>query len=156
MYWYQALWHWTAVIENPETVHEVNYLLQKYKQYIIMYFIINPKIRNIGMNINLNFFNIFRMKMSVWWWLQRMSISLTIRYLSYFFQVLKLYAWEMIFKDKIIDKRNLELRKLLNLKVLERIVETFFHITTFLVCKVPPYTLSIVFNLCFWSNFACC
>ncbi|XP_048752639.2 ATP-binding cassette sub-family C member 3-like isoform X2 [Ostrea edulis] len=48
-------------------------------------------------------------------------------------KVLKLYAWEMIFKDKIIDKRNLELRKLLNLKVLERIVETFFHITTFLV-----------------------
>ncbi|XP_056008627.1 ATP-binding cassette sub-family C member 3-like [Ostrea edulis] len=48
-------------------------------------------------------------------------------------KVLKLYAWEMIFKDKMIDKRNAELRKLMNVKVIERIVETFFHITPFLV-----------------------
>ncbi|XP_048752627.2 ATP-binding cassette sub-family C member 3-like isoform X3 [Ostrea edulis] len=48
-------------------------------------------------------------------------------------KVLKLYAWEMIFKDKIIDKRNVELREMLKIKVFERIAETFFHITPFLV-----------------------
>uniref|UniRef100_K1QJA3 Multidrug resistance-associated protein 1 n=1 Tax=Magallana gigas TaxID=29159 RepID=K1QJA3_MAGGI len=48
-------------------------------------------------------------------------------------KILKLYAWEMIFKDKIIAKRKTELRKLLNLKILERILETLFHITPFIV-----------------------
>ncbi|XP_056008623.1 multidrug resistance-associated protein 1-like isoform X2 [Ostrea edulis] len=48
-------------------------------------------------------------------------------------KVLKLYAWEMIFKDKIIGKRNLELRKLLKLKVFKRIVVTSFHISSYLV-----------------------
>lgn len=41
----------------------------------------------------------------------------------------------MIFKDKIIAKRKTELRKLLNLKILERILETLFHITPFIVSK---------------------
>lgn len=49
------------------------------------------------------------------------------------FQILKLYAWEMTFKNKIIDKRKIELQKLLNLKILERILETSFHISPFLV-----------------------
>lgn len=48
-------------------------------------------------------------------------------------KILKLYAWEMIFKDKIIAKRKTELRKLLNLKILERILETTFHIAPFIV-----------------------
>lgn len=41
----------------------------------------------------------------------------------------------MIFKDKIIAKRKTELRKLLNLKILERILETTFHIAPFIVSK---------------------
>lgn len=56
-------------------------------------------------------------------------------FISFSFQILKLYAWEMIFKDKIIAKRKTELRKLLNLKILERILETLFHIAPFIVSK---------------------
>lgn len=41
----------------------------------------------------------------------------------------------MIFKDKIIAKRKTELQKLLNLKILERIIETSFHIAPFIVSK---------------------
>ncbi|XP_061189750.1 multidrug resistance-associated protein 1-like [Saccostrea echinata] len=48
-------------------------------------------------------------------------------------KVLKLYAWEMTFKNKIIDVRNKELKKLLHLRVLERILETLFHITPVIV-----------------------
>jgi hypothetical protein len=65
-----------------------------------------------------------------------------------FLQVLKLYAWEMIFKDKIADKRNVELKKQRNLKVLERIMETFSYITTFLVRKLDH-------ALYHGSSFAC-
>ncbi|XP_062618978.1 multidrug resistance-associated protein 1-like isoform X2 [Saccostrea cucullata] len=48
-------------------------------------------------------------------------------------KVLKLYAWEMTFKNKIIDIRNKELQKLLHLKVFERTIETLFHITPVIV-----------------------
>ncbi|XP_061188834.1 multidrug resistance-associated protein 1-like [Saccostrea echinata] len=48
-------------------------------------------------------------------------------------KVLKLYAWEMTFKNKIMDIRNSELKKLLHLKVLRRILEILFHITPVIV-----------------------
>lgn len=57
------------------------------------------------------------------------------RQFHFLLQILKLYAWEIIFKDKIIAKRKTELRKLLNLKILERILETTFHIAPFIVSK---------------------
>jgi hypothetical protein len=62
-------------------------------------------------------------------------------------QVLKLYAWEMTFKEKLIDKRNLELRKLLNLEVIKHIVETSFHITPCLVCKFISYIMKTMWEV---------
>ncbi|XP_078337789.1 multidrug resistance-associated protein 1-like isoform X2 [Crassostrea virginica] len=59
-------------------------------------------------------------------------------------KILKLYAWEMTFKNKVIDKRKIELQKLLNLKILERILETSFHISPFLVTFVVFLTYILI------------
>lgn len=52
----------------------------------------------------------------------------------------------MIFKDKITAKRKTELRKLLNLKILERILETTFHIAPFIVSKSISILLTPLMN----------
>lgn len=61
----------------------------------------------------------------------------------------------MIFKDKIIAKRKTELRKLLNLKVLERILETLFHIAPFIVSKsiLQTHVMNIRFLILLLSRF---